>query len=117
MSQLFIILLSSVVFTGMIIILVSILNFAESKLVNTGDVKIVINDDESKTLTVPAGSTLLSTLADQKIYLPSACGGGGTCAMCTCQVTEGGGDILPTETGAAIIVIPENDIVRQINQS
>ena len=100
MSSLTIILLSIVVFTGLIVILVSILNFAASKLINSGDVKIMINGDEEKTLTVPAGQTLLSTLANEKIFLPSACGGGGTCAMCTCQVTEGGGDILPTETGA-----------------
>jgi len=100
LSSLTIILLSIAVFTGLIAVLVTILNLAASRLVNTGDVKIVINNDESKTLTVPAGGTLLSTLASEKIFLPSACGGGGTCAMCTCQITEGGGEILPTETGA-----------------
>ncbi|MCK5520008.1 MAG: NADH:ubiquinone reductase (Na(+)-transporting) subunit F, partial [Candidatus Marinimicrobia bacterium] len=72
MSSLTIILLSIVVFTGLIVILVSILNFAASKLINSGDVKIMINGDEEKTLTVPAGQTLLSTLANEKIFLPSA---------------------------------------------
>ncbi len=100
MNSLEIILLSIAVFTGLIVIMVLILNFAASKLVNSGDVTLVINDDESKSLTVPAGGTLLATLANEKIFLPSACGGGGTCAMCTCQVMDGGGDILPTETGA-----------------
>jgi len=97
MSVIGLILLSALVFSGTIIILVLILNFATSKLVNTGNVKILINDDEEKALEVPAGSTLLQTLATEKIFLPSACGGGGTCAMCKCQVLEGGGDVLPTE--------------------
>jgi len=82
----------------MIVILVLILLAAESKLVYKGDVKITINDDKEKSIIVPAGKTLLNTLADQKIFLPSACGGGGTCAMCKCQIVEGGGEILPTET-------------------
>ncbi len=62
-----------------------------------GKVKISINDE--KELEVDPGSTLLSTLSNNKIFLPSACGGGGTCAMCKCQVFEGGGSILPTEKG------------------
>lgn len=90
---------SIAVFTGSITLLVLLLNYASSKLVNTGNVKIIINDDEEKSLNVPAGSTLLNTLANEKIFLPSACGGGGTCGMCKVQVLEGGGDILPTETG------------------
>ncbi len=97
MSVLGLILLSALVFTGTILILVVILNYATSKLVNTGNVKILINDDEEKSKEVPAGATLLNTLAAEKIFLPSACGGGGTCAMCKCQVIEGGGDVLPTE--------------------
>jgi len=96
-SVLGLILLSALVFTGTILILVVILNYATSKLVNTGNVKILINDDEEKSKEVPAGATLLNTLAAEKIFLPSACGGGGTCAMCKCQVIEGGGDVLPTE--------------------
>ncbi len=88
-----------VAFTGVIAFLVFLLLFAQAKLVQSGDVKIIINGDESKPLVVPAGSSLLSTLSAQKIFLPSACGGGGTCAMCKCVVEDGGGDVLPTETG------------------
>ncbi|MBT3228507.1 MAG: NADH:ubiquinone reductase (Na(+)-transporting) subunit F [Candidatus Marinimicrobia bacterium] len=91
------ILLSTLVFTGTILILVVILNYATSKLVTSGDVKILINGDEEKSVTSPAGQTLLQTLAAEKIFLPSACGGGGTCGMCTCQIDAGGGEILPTE--------------------
>ena len=87
------------VFTGIILILVLILNFAESKLLPKGDVIIKINGDDDKVITTRPGGTLLSTLANENIFLPSACGGGGTCAMCRCQVLDGGGEILPTETG------------------
>jgi Na+-transporting NADH:ubiquinone oxidoreductase subunit F len=97
MSILGLILLSTLVFTGTILILVIILNYATSKLVNSGDVKIMINGDEEKSITTSAGSTLLQTLAAEKIFLPSACGGGGTCGLCTCVVETGGGDVLPTE--------------------
>jgi len=82
-----------------VLMLVLILNFAESKLLPQGDVTIEINGDSEKNITTRPGSTLLSVLAGQSVFLPSACGGGGTCAMCECQVTEGGGEILPTETG------------------
>ena len=68
------------------------------KLTSSGDVTIDINDGE-KVITTESGSTLLATLANNKVFLPSACGGGGSCGMCKCQVLEGGGDILPTETG------------------
>ncbi len=98
MTTLGILFLSTLVFVSMIVILVLILLGAESKLVYKGNVKITINEDKEKGITVPAGQTLLNTLADQKIFLPSACGGGGTCAMCKCQIMEGGGEILPTET-------------------
>ena len=91
-------LISIGVFTGVILILVLILNFAESKLLPQGDVSIKINDN-NKIITTRPGATLLSTLANENIFLPSACGGGGTCAMCRCQVLDGGGEILPTETG------------------
>ena len=91
------IVLSTVVFTGTIQILVVLLNYASSKLVNKGKVKILINDDAEKSPEVAAGGTLLSTLANEKIFLPSACGGGGTCGMCKCQILEGGGEVLPTE--------------------
>ena len=89
--------ISAVVFSGMIVLLVSILTFAESKLVQKGNVKILINGDEEKSPTVQAGSNLLNTLSNNGIFLPSACGGQGTCAMCTCQILDGGGDVLPTE--------------------
>ena len=90
---------SIVAFTVIILLLVFILLFAQSKLVNSGDVNIVINGDESSPIVTAAGTTLLSTLGGQKIFLPSACGGGGTCAMCKCVVEEGGGEVLPTEVG------------------
>ncbi len=90
---------SIIAFTIVILLLVLILLFAQSKLVQSGDVNIVINGDDSSPVVSAAGSTLLNTLGGQKIFLPSACGGGGTCAMCKCQVFEGGGDVLPTEVG------------------
>lgn len=95
----FIIITSIVAFTLVILLLVFILLFAQSKLVQSGDVKITINGDAENPITAAAGSTLLTTLGGQKIFLPSACGGGGTCAMCKCKVLDGGGDVLPTEVG------------------
>ena len=91
-------LLSIAVFTGVILVLVLIINFAESKLLPQGEMTITVNDEEDKKFKVRPGGTLLSALAYETIYLPSACGGGGTCAMCKCQVLDGGGGILPTET-------------------
>ena len=93
------ILLSVSVFTGVVLLLVMILNFSESKLLPQGDVTIEINGEADKSIITRPGATLLSALSGQSIFLPSACGGGGTCAMCECQVMEGGGEILPTETG------------------
>jgi Na+-transporting NADH:ubiquinone oxidoreductase subunit F len=87
---------SIVVFLGFNLVLVYIILYAKSKLTPSGLVKIIINGKE--TLEAKAGSTLLTTLSNQKIFLPSACGGGGTCSMCKCQVLSGGGQILPTET-------------------
>ncbi len=87
--------ISIAVFLIIILLLVAILLYAKAKLLPSGEVKVVINDD--KELVVSPGATLLSTLGNEKILLPSACGGGGTCGMCKCQVVEGGGDILPTE--------------------
>lgn len=83
------------VFLVVMLLLVALLLVAKAKLSPGGQVNIVINGE--KTVTVDAGSTLLTTLSEAKIFLPSACGGGGTCAMCKCQVIEGGGEILPTE--------------------
>ncbi len=92
------ILLSVVVFTGVILALVYGLMSASKALSPGGTVKIDINEG-NKVLEVAPGSSLLSALASENIFLPSACGGGGTCAMCKCQVKEGGGDLLPTEAG------------------
>ncbi|MCX2744437.1 NADH:ubiquinone reductase (Na(+)-transporting) subunit F [Mangrovivirga sp. M17] len=93
------IIVSIIAFTVVISALVLILLFAQSKLVQQGDVKIYVNGDEENPIVTSAGGTLLSTLSSQKIFLPSACGGGGTCAMCKCVVEDGGGDVLPTEEG------------------
>lgn len=90
-----IILISIVVFLVIILLMVAVLLYVRAKLTPPGNVKITINNE--KELEVQPGSSLLSTLANEKIYLPSACGGGGTCAMCRCQVFEGAGEILPTE--------------------
>jgi Na+-transporting NADH:ubiquinone oxidoreductase subunit F len=84
-------------FTAMIMALVFVILYARSHLVSSGDVKIEINGDPERTLTVPAGGKLLQTLANEGIFLSSACGGGGTCAQCRCHVMEGGGAILPVE--------------------
>ncbi|MDY0342639.1 MAG: NADH:ubiquinone reductase (Na(+)-transporting) subunit F [Lentimicrobium sp.] len=92
-----IILISIVVFLTIILLLVSVLLYVRKKLTPAGKVDITINEEE--VIKVDPGSTLLTTLANNKIYLPSACGGMGTCAMCKCQVFEGAGDILPTEKG------------------
>ena len=90
---------SIVAFTVIILLLVLILLYAQSKLVQSGPVKIYVNGDQDNPIVTTAGSTLLSTLSSQKIFLPSACGGGGTCAMCKCTIDEGGGEVLPTEVG------------------
>jgi len=89
------IILGVVMFTVVVLALVGIILAARSKLVNSGDVTIEINGE--KTLTVAAGGKLLQTLAGANLFLPSACGGGGTCAQCKCKVLEGGGSMLPTE--------------------
>lgn len=86
-----------IMFCVVILSLVGVLLVAKSKLVVSGDVRIIINDDESKALTVPAGSTLLNTLAERKLFIPSACGGKGSCGVCKVDVLEGGGSLLPTE--------------------
>ncbi|MBX2828638.1 MAG: NADH:ubiquinone reductase (Na(+)-transporting) subunit F [Flavobacteriaceae bacterium] len=83
-------------FLVLILLLVALLLFTKQKLSPSGPVKITINDE--KVIEVPSGGTLLSTLGNQKVFLPSACGGGGTCIQCECHVLEGGGEALPTET-------------------
>ena len=90
---------SVIAFSIIILFLVFILLFAQSKLVQSGNVNIIINGDEDNPLIAAAGGTLLSTLSSQKMFLPSACGGGGTCAMCKCRIIDGAGDVLPTEIG------------------
>ena len=91
------ILAAVVIFLILTLLLVAILLLAKAKLTPSGELKIRINGERE--VTTPAGSTLLSSLAANKIFLPSACGGGGSCGMCRCQVEEGGGEILPTEVG------------------
>ncbi len=83
--------------TGVIVLLVVVLMFCEKKLVRKGKVRLLINDDASRSPEVDVGTNLLMALSQQKLFLPSACGGKGSCAMCKCQVFEGGGDILPSE--------------------
>jgi len=90
-----VILITIVVFLIVVLALVSILLFAKAKLMPSGKIKITINHD--KVIEVDGGGTLLSTLGNEGIFLPSACGGGGTCIQCVCQVNSGGGSILPTE--------------------
>jgi Na+-transporting NADH:ubiquinone oxidoreductase subunit F len=84
-------------FTAIVLVLVALIVTAKSWLVPSGSVTISINDDEANTLVVEAGSKLLNTLAAHKIFVSSACGGGGTCGQCRVKVLEGGGEILPTE--------------------
>ena len=84
-------------FSGVVLMLVGIILVARSKLVATGDVRILVNEDEERSLNIPAGGKLMNVLADNGIYVSSACGGGGTCAQCRVKVYEGGGDILDTE--------------------
>lgn len=82
-------------FTAIVLALVTIILFAKSKLVASGNVKITINGE--KEIEVPAGGKLLSVLAENSLFVPSACGGGGTCAQCRVKIHDGGGSILPTE--------------------
>ena len=90
--------LGVLMFILVIVLCVVVLMIAKSWLVNSADVKVSINDDPENTITTPAGGTLLNTLSANKIFLPSACGGKGTCGVCKVKVTEGGGALLPTET-------------------
>jgi Na+-transporting NADH:ubiquinone oxidoreductase subunit F len=91
-----VIIITIVVFLIVVLALTSVLLFAKAKLMPSGKIKININNGERE-LEVDGGDTLLNTLSSQGIFLPSACGGGGTCIQCICQVHEGGGSILPTE--------------------
>ena len=84
-------------FTTIVLALVVMILLAKSQLVAAGHARIVINDDPNRGLSVPIGGKLLNTLSDNKIFVSSACGGGGTCGQCRVKISEGGGDILPTE--------------------
>jgi Na+-transporting NADH:ubiquinone oxidoreductase subunit F len=92
-----VVILSAIIFSVIIILLATMLMVAAKRLVKQGNVRLNINGERD--VEIEAGGTLLNALQDQQLFLPSACGGGGTCAMCKCQVHEGGGEILPTETG------------------
>lgn len=85
-------------FLLLVLMLVGLLMVARARLVNTGAVTIRINDQDDKSIEVASGSTLLNTLASQEIFIPSACGGKGTCGVCKVEVLSGGGALLPTET-------------------
>lgn len=89
--------LSIAVFLGIVLLLVALLLWVRNKLMPKGEVKITING--GKELETPSGSSLLSTLTNKQVFLPSACGGKGNCGQCKCRVVEGGGSILPTEVG------------------
>jgi Na+-transporting NADH:ubiquinone oxidoreductase subunit F len=91
------IVLGVTMFTAVVLALVAVILSARSRLVSSGEVSIEINGE--KTIRVPAGGKLLQTLSESGLFLPSACGGGGTCAQCKCIITEGGGAMLPTEEG------------------
>ncbi|MDH6358309.1 NADH:ubiquinone reductase (Na(+)-transporting) subunit F [Parabacteroides sp. PF5-9] len=87
----------AVIFLVITLILVGALLFAKAKLIPSGNIKMVVNGE--KEFEVPMGGTVLGTLQSQGIFLSSACGGGGSCGQCRCQIPEGGGNILPTEVG------------------
>ncbi len=84
-------------FTLIVLVLTAMILFAKSKLVNTGDIKVEVNGDEDKSFSAPAGDKLLNMLSNQGIFVSSACGGGGSCGQCRVKISDGGGDILPTE--------------------
>ncbi len=98
MSSILISVLSAVVVFGLVIsAIAALLIFARQRLLPQGEVRIIVNGDTENPILTSPGSTLLGTLSERNVFLPSACGGGGTCAMCLCQVDDGGGDVLPTE--------------------
>jgi len=88
---------SLTVFTAIILLLVLLLLLIETKVIRKGDRHIIVNGERENPLTVPMGTSLLGALVSNAIYLPSACGGSGSCGQCRCRVVHGGGDILPTE--------------------
>ncbi len=90
--------LGVLIFTGIVFFLVALILVARSQLIPAGEITISINNDPDKRLTVDPGDKLLGVLGSHNIFIPSACGGGGTCAQCRVKIKAGGGDILPTET-------------------
>lgn len=90
-------LLSILIFSGVILILVTVLLFVEAKVTTQGEHEILINGNKDETIKISGTPSLLSALSQKEIFLPSACGGSGSCGMCKCEVTAGGGSILPTE--------------------
>ena len=88
--------LGVILFTLIVLVLVAVILAARSRLVAEGTVTVLINRERE--LQLPVGVKLMNGLADAGIFIPSACGGGGTCGQCTCRVLSGGGAILPTET-------------------
>ncbi len=97
MNEQEVVILGMVAFTGLVLVLVSLILIIRSRLVTSGQVRILINNDSEHTLQVPVGNKLMHVLAEQGIYLPSACGGCGTCGQCCLIVTQGGGSVLATE--------------------
>ena len=91
------IILGVVMFTVIVLSLVAIILAARAQLVSSGNVAILVNDDQDSLIKTPAGGKLLQTLANEGLFLSSACGGGGTCAQCKCKVLDGGGSMLATE--------------------
>ncbi len=89
--------LGVVMFTVIVLTLVAVILAARAKLVSSGNVSIIVNEDPDSKIDTPAGGKLLQTLASEGMFLSSACGGGGTCAQCKCKVLDGGGSMLPTE--------------------
>lgn len=92
-----IVILGCIMFTFLVLALVMVILTARSQLVSSGEVTISINDDPENSLNIPAGNTLLNTLAANKLFIPSACGGKGSCGVCKVNVLDGGGSMLPTE--------------------
>jgi Na+-transporting NADH:ubiquinone oxidoreductase subunit F len=90
--------LGVLIFTGIVMILVALILTTRSWLIPAGEITLNINEDAEKSLTVDPGDKLLGVLGDHEIFIPSACGGGGTCGQCRVKISSGGGDILPTET-------------------
>ena len=90
--------LGVLIFTGIVLVLVALILVARSRLIPAGQVTIKINNDPDKQMTVDPGGKLLNVLGGKEVFIPSACGGGGTCAQCKVKIKAGGGDILPTET-------------------